>query len=345
MTGRISELAMEFGVSGPEMLDACRTLGIDVSPDGALDEAAFRRAVAARRAARSAKAPRAAAEPVPSSVITHVEEDRAVRATATPALFAGAALVAAFFMPLVSGFGGLLTLSPWSYVRLAFDVGQDISVQDWIVIGLLPVAALLGLAVVVAEARARRNRVLMALASIVPFGLAIYVAIKVGSFDDFRHADIAGYVALAAAVVLLVTAIGAFDRGPRELRGTVYAFCGLLIIAGIVVPATGSSLSSDINQLAKGFESSFDAFEEAGDNTIDRSTLSVALAEQIAEEYGLDDEPMVNCPDEIAREVGASTTCTFETVDSDDEYDVEVSVSSVDGDDVEYNVVVASEPN
>lgn len=331
---QIQALADEYGVSEADMRDACATLGVTIADDGELDEALFRSEVAKRRAARTPAAPAAPSEP-PVALPETVAPRRILRTT--PALLAGVALVAAFFMPLVSGFGGVLTLSTWSYLRLVADFHEDLKFGDWAVVTVLVIAVLLAVVTVITEALGKRNRILLIATALAPIGLVVYIAIEVGSLDDFRHADIAGYLGIAAALVLLCTALGALDRGPTEFRGTLYALCGLLVIAGIAIPATGSSVQDDLGQIAKGFEDSMDDFATPSDGVIDTTELEYTIIGQLRTEHDFV-ATTVDCPEDVAAEVDATTTCTFEVFNEEGQYEVIVTVKSVDGEDYELEL-------
>lgn len=282
--------------------------------------------------------------PAPDPEAVQPEPERAPVIQATPAMLAGLALVAAFFMPLVSAFGGLFTFSPWSYLRLAFDSSSDLSIKDWVIVGLMPTAAILGLAVAITEARGKRIRPLVGAAAVIPIGLLIYIAIDIGSVKDFRYADMAGYLATAAALVLLTTAIGLLDRD-QTMRRVVYVVCGLLVIAGVAVPSTGNSLEDSFEEMFEGFNMETGDDGTTPDDTISSFSLSDEVMNQLEEVHDID--AFVDCPDDIAREVGETTTCTYETLDSDDEFNVEVKVTGLDEEDdgYELELVPSTTPN
>jgi hypothetical protein len=52
--------------------------------------------------------------------------------------------------------------------------------------------------------------------------------------------------------------------------------------------------------------------------------------------------PPIDCPDDLKAEVGAKMTCTMQL--DGKPYDVLIDVTSVEGDDVKYDVKVADEP-
>lgn len=351
---KITDLADEYGISETEMREACDTLGVVVDDDGELDEAGFRAEIDKRRASRAATT--ATPAPAPAAAPTPAVDEEPVPTHAfrvTPALLAGLALAAAFFMPLVSGFGGLLTVSSWGYLRLAADFHDEFNAGDWAVLGFLGLVGVLAIATIVTEAIGKRNRILLIATALDVLGLIVYIAIKVGSLDDFRHADIAGYIGVAAALVLLLTGLGVFDRGPREFRGMVYALGALLVVAGVAVPAGTTSFKNDINSMFEGIESSFDdaagAAQDAssdegdGDVSLDSFELATTVEDLLSEDHGID--AVVDCEDGLDAEVGATTTCTFETFDSPDQYDVDVTVTSVESDHLELELDPATQPN
>ena len=63
-----------------------------------------------------------------------------------------------------------------------------------------------------------------------------------------------------------------------------------------------------------------------------------ALEEQIGT------RPDISCPDDLEAEVGAETRCTLTAGEDPTEYGVTVTVTSVDGDTVNFDVEVDEEP-
>jgi hypothetical protein len=63
-----------------------------------------------------------------------------------------------------------------------------------------------------------------------------------------------------------------------------------------------------------------------------------ALEEQIGT------RPDISCPDDLEAEEGAETRCTLTAGDDPTEYGVTVTVTSVEGDTVNFDVEVDSEP-
>jgi hypothetical protein len=54
--------------------------------------------------------------------------------------------------------------------------------------------------------------------------------------------------------------------------------------------------------------------------------------------------PDISCPDDLEAEVGAETRCVLTAGDDPTEYGVTVTVTSVDGDTVNFDIEVDSEP-
>ena len=54
--------------------------------------------------------------------------------------------------------------------------------------------------------------------------------------------------------------------------------------------------------------------------------------------------PDISCPDDLEAEVGAETRCTLTAGEDPTEYGVTVTVTSVDGDTVNFDVEVDEEP-
>jgi hypothetical protein len=54
--------------------------------------------------------------------------------------------------------------------------------------------------------------------------------------------------------------------------------------------------------------------------------------------------PEISCSEDLADEVGARTTCTMTAGDDPTEYDVEVTVTAIDGERVHVDIDVADQP-
>jgi len=76
-------------------------------------------------------------------------------------------------------------------------------------------------------------------------------------------------------------------------------------------------------------------------STVSAGDVEEQITTQLGEQ-GVEAEN-VDCPDDLDAEEGATTTCTIET--QGDEYDVDIEVTGVDGDQVNFSIQVASEPN
>ena len=80
------------------------------------------------------------------------------------------------------------------------------------------------------------------------------------------------------------------------------------------------------------------------------SSTSVLTADTVAEsaEDALEEQigarPDITCPDDLEAEVGAETRCTLTGGDDPTEYGVTVTVTSVDGDNANFDVEVDDEP-
>jgi hypothetical protein len=79
-------------------------------------------------------------------------------------------------------------------------------------------------------------------------------------------------------------------------------------------------------------------------------SANVLAAESTAEkaEDALEDQigtrPDISCPDDLEAEVGAETRCTLTAGEDPTEYGVTVTVTSVEGDTVNFDVEVDEEP-
>lgn len=182
---------------------------------------------------------------------THIDDTSLRTVRATPALCGAAAMVAAFFMPLV-GVAGFFSTTGWSYLRLAMQSNDDgITAEAEILIGTLAATGMLAVGVVITEALHKRSRGLLLAAGVAPFGLAIYLLIKGHTLEFFQFVDIGAYVGLAAAIVMLGAAANVFDRGNRRSRLAVYAVSAATALAGVLIPIFAAP------SFAEGFEKSF----------------------------------------------------------------------------------------
>jgi Domain of unknown function (DUF4333) len=81
-------------------------------------------------------------------------------------------------------------------------------------------------------------------------------------------------------------------------------------------------------------------------------SLSATEVEQkataaLAEGQGvpLDEMPPLECPSDLPAEVGASIVCVIGDAAVGNTYDVTITVETVEGDDVSFDIQVADEPN
>ena len=79
-----------------------------------------------------------------------------------------------------------------------------------------------------------------------------------------------------------------------------------------------------------------------GAGTLQASTIEDGAADALEKQVGI--RPEVTCPDDVAAEEGASTRCTLTAPGDSTEYGVTVTVTSVDGDDAQFDVQVDGKP-
>lgn len=70
---------------------------------------------------------------------------------------------------------------------------------------------------------------------------------------------------------------------------------------------------------------------------------TAALAE--GQGVPLDEMPPIECPSDLPAEVGASIVCVIGDAAVGNTYDVTITVETVEGDDVSFDIQVADEPN
>ncbi len=63
------------------------------------------------------------------------------------------------------------------------------------------------------------------------------------------------------------------------------------------------------------------------------------------EQTGSDVRPDISCPEDLPAEEGATMTCTLTADGLEGEYDVEITVTGVDGSDTLFDIQVADQPN
>ena len=85
--------------------------------------------------------------------------------------------------------------------------------------------------------------------------------------------------------------------------------------------------------------------------SVGTASLSAAEVEEqataaLAEAQGvpLDDMPPLECPSDLAAEVGATMVCVIGDPAQGNTYDVTITVETVEGDDVGFDIQVADEP-
>ena len=78
----------------------------------------------------------------------------------------------------------------------------------------------------------------------------------------------------------------------------------------------------------------------AGD--VSAEDIATAAEDALEEQVGV--RPEITCPTDLAPEVGATTRCTFTAGDDPTEYDVQVTVTSVDDDAVRFDVELDDRP-
>ena len=74
---------------------------------------------------------------------------------------------------------------------------------------------------------------------------------------------------------------------------------------------------------------------------VDKDALAKEVSSQLASEVGHEPES-VTCPEDLTGKVGATTTCTLS--DAGESYGVTVTVTSVDGSDVKFDMKVDEAP-
>jgi hypothetical protein len=82
----------------------------------------------------------------------------------------------------------------------------------------------------------------------------------------------------------------------------------------------------------------------AGCGSGDLPAADVATKAEDALEKQVGVRPDIRCPEDLAPEVGATTRCTFTAGDDPTEYDVRVTVTSVDEDAVRFDVELDDQP-
>ena len=84
------------------------------------------------------------------------------------------------------------------------------------------------------------------------------------------------------------------------------------------------------------------SFSIGGSDVLEAETVATEAEKALEEQVG--SRPDISCPDDLEAEVGAETRCTL-TADGDpDEYGVTITVTAVEGDDAEFDIVVDEGP-
>ncbi|MET0474055.1 MAG: DUF4333 domain-containing protein [Mycobacterium sp.] len=80
----------------------------------------------------------------------------------------------------------------------------------------------------------------------------------------------------------------------------------------------------------------------SSEGVVDKGDLAKEVSNQLASNVGHEPESLT-CPEDLTAKVGASTTCSLS--DAGSTYGVKVSVTSVDGSDVKFDIKVDDEPS
>lgn len=79
----------------------------------------------------------------------------------------------------------------------------------------------------------------------------------------------------------------------------------------------------------------------SSESVVDKGELAKEVGKQLSSSVGHEPESMT-CPEDLPAKVGATTTCSLS--DAGATYGVKVSVTSVDGSDVKFDIKVDDEP-
>ncbi len=266
----------------------------------------------------------------------------------TPALCGAVAVVAAFFMPLL-GVANFFSTTGWGYLRLTTQTDGRLKTGEEILFGTLAAVGMLAVGVVITEIAAKRSRVLLFVAGITPFGLAIYLLIKTHTWEVFQYVDIGAYVGIAGAIVMLASAGGVLDRGDRNTRIGVYAVSAATALAGVLVPMfvapsfeegfTNTFGDNKTTTVDRPITATVDSGSFDGD-VISRSAIENRLSRELETRQFVDSYVPVDCPSDIARREGAIIVCTFPDFDNGDTLEVAATIESVDDGDFTLSLVV-----
>jgi hypothetical protein len=86
----------------------------------------------------------------------------------------------------------------------------------------------------------------------------------------------------------------------------------------------------------------FGAVACSSETVVDKNDLAKEVNTQLASSVGHAPES-VTCPDDVTAKVGAITTCKLS--DSGQTYDVKVTITSVNGSDVKFDIKVDDKPS
>ena len=81
-----------------------------------------------------------------------------------------------------------------------------------------------------------------------------------------------------------------------------------------------------------------------GAGSVDSDDVEESAETQLMETTGSDVRPDIDCEEDLPAEVDATITCALTADGLDGTYDVTVTVTSVEGDTANYDVVVADTP-
>ncbi len=83
----------------------------------------------------------------------------------------------------------------------------------------------------------------------------------------------------------------------------------------------------------------------SGPGAVEKSEVEKVAATELAAQVGADEPPNISCPGDLEAEVGTTMTCELSVEGDEDVYPVEIEVTSVDGDDVKFDVQVDDTPS
>jgi hypothetical protein len=83
------------------------------------------------------------------------------------------------------------------------------------------------------------------------------------------------------------------------------------------------------------------ALVACGGSVLTADTVATSAEDALEKQIGV--RPTISCPDDVEAKVGATTRCTLTGGDDPTEYDVAVTVTSVDGKNATFDVKVADQ--